>query len=256
MLLVVAGIFVREGRLLLARRPANGRYPGLWELPGGKVEPDESPEEALVREWKEELGVTPLGEVPDSFGRDGKVVLLFFLIRALRGRPRARGCPAIRWSIADEARLLAMPPADAAVVARLAAGGCVFRDTADGKSPALLATSQERSPFIKGSENLTPGRVVKFRKQGLKGFPFVEGVLVATPSGPRAFENLCPHVPIALDRIHDDISSPDGRHLVCQNHAALFELPTGRCVTGPCEGDSLREIPIEPAGKGWAVVVR
>ena len=81
-LLVVAGIFVREGRLLLARRPASGRYPGLWEFPGGKVGPDESPEEALVREWEEEIGVTPLGPVPYSFARDGDVTLLFFRVRA------------------------------------------------------------------------------------------------------------------------------------------------------------------------------
>jgi nitrite reductase/ring-hydroxylating ferredoxin subunit len=150
-----------------------------------------------------------------------------------------------------------MPPADAPVVARLLAeGGGAFRDTADGETPRLLAEASERDPFIEGSTALAPGQVVRFRKQGLPGRPFLDGLLVATPAGPRAFENLCPHVPIPLDRVHDDIVSADGRALVCQNHAALFEFSTGRCVSGPCEGDSLREIPLVPSGPGWAVSPR
>ena len=56
-LLVVAGALVRDGRLLLARRPDGDPLAGLWELPGGKVEPGETPEAALEREWSEELGV-------------------------------------------------------------------------------------------------------------------------------------------------------------------------------------------------------
>lgn len=65
---VVAAAIVREGRLLTARRPLHTRNGGKWELPGGKVEPGESEEAALIREIQEELGceVTPverLGEV-------------------------------------------------------------------------------------------------------------------------------------------------------------------------------------------------
>lgn len=256
-ILVVAGIFVREGRLLLAQRPPGVPYPGLWEFPGGKVQADETPEEALVREWIEELDAAPAGLVPDRFAREDGVTLLFFRVRALLGEPRARECRAVRWCRADEARLLAMPPADAPVVSRLAAkGGGAFCDTGDAGTPALLAEARERRAYIEGSETLAPGQVVRFRKQGLRGRPVLEGLLVATPSGPRAFENLCPHVPIALDQVHDDILSPDGRRLVCQNHAALFDLPSGLCLAGPCEGEALREIPIVFAGGGWAVVVR
>jgi len=115
-LLVVAGIYVREGRLLLARRPPGGRYPGLWEFPGGKVREDETPEDALVREWIEELDATPAGPVPDGFARDGDVTLLFFRVRGLLGEPRPKGCAAVRWCGAVEAGLLAMPPADAATL--------------------------------------------------------------------------------------------------------------------------------------------
>ncbi len=254
-LLVVAGVFVREGRVLLARRPEGGSYPGLWEFPGGKVGAGELPEDALVREWEEELGATPLGPLPDGFERDGDTTLLFFRIRALLGEPEAKGCPAFRWCAGREARLLAMPPADARVVARLAAEGGELQDTADPETAALLAAGRERRPFIEGSEELLPGQVVRFRKQARRGTPVVEGVLVATPAGPRAYENLCPHVPIPLDRVHDDIVSPDGRQLVCQNHGAVFDLPSGLCVAGPCAGESLREIPLVPEGRGWAVAV-
>ena len=54
---VVAGAWLREGRLLAAKRPKHKELAGMWELPGGKVEPGESDSEALVRELHEELGV-------------------------------------------------------------------------------------------------------------------------------------------------------------------------------------------------------
>jgi len=255
--LVVAGIFVRGGRLLLARRPLTGNLPGLWELPGGKIEEGEIPEEALVREWKEELGATPAGALPYAFAHDGRLTLLFYLVRGLLGEPEPKGCAAVRWCDAAEARLLAMPRADEPIVRRLAEdGGGAFRDTADAGTPLLLAEARERDPYIEGSAALAPGRLVKFRKQGLPGRPFLDGLLVATSAGPRAFENLCPHVPIPLDRIHDEILSGDGLFLTCQNHGARFEPETGRCVAGPCEGDGLREILLEPSGDGWAVAIR
>jgi mutator protein MutT len=257
MRLVVAGVFVSEGKVLLAQRPLSGDLPGLWEFPGGKVEEEETPEDALVREWREEMAVTPAGPVPYSFARDGRLTLLFFRVRGLVGTPAPVGCAGVRLCEGGEASLLAMPPADAPVVARLLAeGGGAFRDTADAETPRLLVEARERDPFIEGSAALASGQVVKFRKQGLLGRPFVEGLLIATPAGPRAFENLCPHVPIPLDRVHDDIVSADGLFLACQNHAALFEFTTGRCVSGPCAGDALREIPLVRSGNGWAVSPR
>ena len=70
-ILVVAGIAERDGRILVARRGASDRrWHGLWEFPGGKVEPREHPAEALKREWDEELGadisVGPLLPLPHS----------------------------------------------------------------------------------------------------------------------------------------------------------------------------------------------
>ena len=54
---VVAGIFVRGGEILCCQRPASDPFPFKWEFPGGKIEPNESPEQALVRELEEELAV-------------------------------------------------------------------------------------------------------------------------------------------------------------------------------------------------------
>lgn len=253
-LLVVAGIHVKEGKLLLAQRLPGKPHAGLWELPGGKVEPGETPEEALARELSEELGVSPAGPLPAGFARDGAVTLLFFALRGLLGTPRPLGCAALRRSSAAEALLLAMPPADTALVARLAReGGGAFRDTEDGETPALLAAAAEQAPFIPGSEALHEGEPILFAKRGLFGRPRVGGILVATAAGPRAFENLCPHVPIPLDRGEGDLLSEDGRLLACQTHGALFTKETGSCVSGPCAGEALRRIPIVRSGDGWAV---
>lgn len=139
-ILVVAGIFVRGGRLLLAQRLPGGRYPGLWEFPGGKVHESESPEEALAREWDEELDATPANLLPDGFARDGDVTLLFFRVRALLGEPRPKGCAAVRWFDAAEARRLAMPPADLGALARLPEGERGFHDT---ESPGILIEPSE-----------------------------------------------------------------------------------------------------------------
>lgn len=253
--LVVAGIHVENARLLLARRPLAGSLPGLWEFPGGKVEEGETPEAALVREWREELGVRPAGLVPYAFvttpTREGDAVLLFFSIRALAGSPRPLGVDAVRRARADEARLLALVPADVPVLQRLLRDGAgVFLETGDDESPALAARAAEEDPHILGSENLGDGplsfaKVVAGRR--------LEGFVVRAADGVRAYENLCPHVPIPLDRPGEGVLSEDGRTLVCRNHGAVFRTDTGLCTSGPCAGDSLRPLPLRASGAGWAL---
>lgn len=126
-LLVAAGAFVREGRLLLARRPDGDARAGSWELPGGKVEPGETPEAALAREWREELGVDVVLSEPLAFAcgaPDGRhVTLLVFRVRALRGEPAALGVAELRWATPAEAARLDLLPVDRPLVARLPRDG-------------------------------------------------------------------------------------------------------------------------------------
>jgi len=202
-----------------------------------------------------------VGPLPYAFTIDERpekhVTLLFFRVRGLLGAPAPVGCDALRWCAADEARLLALPSADRPVLDRLLLeGGGRFLDTEDAETPSLLERAEENEGHIAGSEALDAGRVVKFRKAGLLGLEHVEGILVATDRGPRAYVNVCPHVPIPLDRGGDEFLSEDGATLACRSHGALFDPGSGVCVSGPCRGDRLRSIPVEPDGNGFSVVRR
>lgn len=87
---VVAGAVYDQGRLLAARRSAPAELAGRWELPGGKVEPGESPREALVRELREELGieVEPGERIPGEWPLSPGYVLQVWTARVLSGEPR------------------------------------------------------------------------------------------------------------------------------------------------------------------------
>lgn len=133
-LLVVAGALVRgegaEARLLLQQRPLGKHHGGLWEFPGGKVEPGEAPAGALARELAEELGieVDPADCAPLTFavrsaheglaaGRD--LVLLLYRCAAWQGTPVAEPGAALQWVDGPRLRALAvdatMPPLDIAL---------------------------------------------------------------------------------------------------------------------------------------------
>ncbi|HSD15672.1 MAG TPA: Nudix family hydrolase [Thermomonas sp.] len=120
---VVAGV-IRDarGRILLARRTLGRDLAGLWEFPGGKVEPGESPEDALVRELREELGIEArVGEalvrVPQQYP-DKRLVLDVRRV-AFRGVPKGLDGQALAWSPLSALAKYPMPPADRPVVAAL-----------------------------------------------------------------------------------------------------------------------------------------
>lgn len=101
---VVAAAVIRDGRLLLAQRTRPVELAGLWELPGGKVEPDESPADAVRRELREELGVEAIaGERigADVPLRDG-LVLRAYRAELVSGTPRALDHSALCWVDARE----------------------------------------------------------------------------------------------------------------------------------------------------------
>lgn len=88
--LVVGAALLDAGRLLAARRSAPPQLAGRWELPGGKVEPGETPEEALVREVREELGVEaePIARIPGAWPLKPGYVLHVWTARLIAGEPR------------------------------------------------------------------------------------------------------------------------------------------------------------------------
>jgi 8-oxo-dGTP diphosphatase len=123
MLRVAAAVIEREGRVLIARRAARKAHAGLWEFPGGKIEPGETPRECLARELREEFGVTcAIGaHVATSVhrGAGGAIELLAFRARHLAGEFIPTDHSEIRWVTHAELAAYTFSPADVAIVARL-----------------------------------------------------------------------------------------------------------------------------------------
>lgn len=115
-----------DGRFLVQQRPPGTAMAGLWEFPGGKIEPGETPEAALARELAEELGIDVAASdlEPFTFASDalGKRHLILLLYRCLRwqGEPQALHASAIRWATVEELHQLPMPPADLPLLATIA----------------------------------------------------------------------------------------------------------------------------------------
>jgi 8-oxo-dGTP diphosphatase len=124
-LVVAAALFDAEGRVLIARRPAGKSLAGLWEFPGGKVEPGEAPEAALVRELEEELAVTvavadltPLTFASHSYA-DFHLLMPLYAVRQWQGEPIAREHDELAWALPTDLLRYPMPPADEPLVAFL-----------------------------------------------------------------------------------------------------------------------------------------
>ena len=123
---VAAALVAPDGRVLVQQRPPGKQMAGLWEFPGGKLEPGETPEDALVRELAEELGIVVAAEdlQPATFASQAlgsrHLLLLLYLCRRWTGTPALLDAVALRWVTPVEMRTLAMPPADKPCIAVLA----------------------------------------------------------------------------------------------------------------------------------------
>jgi len=126
MLLVVACALVdKEGRVLVAQRPAGKSMAGLWEFPGGKMEAGETPEAALIRELKEELSidVTAACLAPLSFASHAydafHLLMPLYVCRKWEGQIVPREGQAVSWKKPRALFDMAMPPADIPLIAAL-----------------------------------------------------------------------------------------------------------------------------------------
>lgn len=119
----MAAVIERGGRILIARRPPGTHLAGLWEFPGGKLQPGETLEQALEREIDEELGARAhVGALLDTveWAYPDKRVKLHFFRCVVSGEPRPLEGQEIAWVSREELAAYPFPPADAAVIARLA----------------------------------------------------------------------------------------------------------------------------------------
>jgi 8-oxo-dGTP diphosphatase len=124
-LVVAAALFDASGRVLIAKRPQGKSLAGLWEFPGGKVEPGEAPEAALIRELDEELGVKvaasalePVSFVSHAYP-DFHLLMPLYAVKQWAGEPVAREHDGLAWARPDDLHTYAMPPADAPLIAAL-----------------------------------------------------------------------------------------------------------------------------------------
>ena len=123
LLLVAACALVdTDGRVLLAQRPEGKQLAGLWEFPGGKVEPGETPEQCIIRELQEEIGIetdipclAPLTFASHSYD-DFHLLMPLFICRRFRGIAQPREGQALKWVRPKQMRDYPMPPADAPLI--------------------------------------------------------------------------------------------------------------------------------------------
>lgn len=117
-LVAAVALIDTDGRVLLAQRPPGKSMAGLWEFPGGKIEPGETPEAALIRELHEELGIdtwtsclAPLTFASHAYA-EFHLLMPLFACRRWQGAPQGREGQVLRWVRPAALRDYPMPPAD------------------------------------------------------------------------------------------------------------------------------------------------
>jgi 8-oxo-dGTP diphosphatase len=124
-LVVACALVDTDGRILIAQRPEGKNLAGLWEFPGGKVEPGEQPEAALIRELKEELGidVTEACLAPLTFAshayEDFHLLMPLYVCRRWQGEIAQHEHSGLKWVKPNRLREFPMPPADEPLIAHL-----------------------------------------------------------------------------------------------------------------------------------------
>ena len=124
-LVAACALIDADGRVLIAQRPQGKSMAGLWEFPGGKVEPGERPEQCLIRELKEELGIivreqclAPLTFASHSYP-DFYLLMPLYVCRRWEGIVTAQEHQALKWVRPGELKNYPMPPADEPLISHL-----------------------------------------------------------------------------------------------------------------------------------------
>ena len=124
-LVAACALIDADGRVLLAQRPEGKPMAGLWEFPGGKVEGDETPEQSLIRELKEELGISvsdaclaPLTFASHAYP-DFHLLMPLYVCRRWEGTVTALEGQKLAWVRPNKLRDYAMPPADVPLISHL-----------------------------------------------------------------------------------------------------------------------------------------
>lgn len=138
---VVAALILREGKVLICQRTRHQPMPLKWEFPGGKIEPEEQPEEALHRELEEELGIlarigSKVTTVRHSYATGTSVELHFYLVEQYTREIENRIFRDVQWVTLQQLPDFDFLEADVALI----------RDLADGKINLPRVTVQHRSP--------------------------------------------------------------------------------------------------------------
>lgn len=124
MIQVVAAVIERDGQILIGQRQPSQSHPLKWEFPGGKVEPGETPEQALARELEEELGIrgaegAEMARYPHTYPGKNPIVLIFFRVTHFHGEPRNLIFHEMRWAAPRELPHLDFVEGDTAFIRSL-----------------------------------------------------------------------------------------------------------------------------------------
>jgi len=124
-LVAACALIDADGRVLIAERPSGKSMAGLWEFPGGKVDPGERPEDALIRELKEELGIVvneaclaPLTFASHTY-EDFHLLMPLYVCRRWEGMVTPREGQKLAWVRPNRLKEYPMPPADVPLISHL-----------------------------------------------------------------------------------------------------------------------------------------
>jgi 8-oxo-dGTP diphosphatase len=222
-----AAIIDNQGRILVAKRPDHVHQGGLWEFPGGKLEVEETPEQALSRELEEELGIQPVEHEPLMRIRhrydDRKVVLDFFRVTAYRGEVKGLEGQPLRWVQPSQMLPEAFPVADRPVITALQLPRHYLITGADPSQPSAFLERLEQAIIAKGIS------LVQLRAHGLTDSAYrhllSEARLLCRARCSRLLVN-------RVEGVLEWLGEADGIHLTSHNLMSLRQRPQGPGLIG------------------------